>query len=158
VAGGRAARGRLGLRLVIPGRVCVRRPIVLCVFGGQRLGDVLELLPLGLDTEQQLGDAAQRHDHGAYEPNRHLALVAGCDQLARRQRSGDSADGGADREEEGDRQRPGLIGTISEAVRYQPARRVGHEAAKLALAYVIRRDFEAKATEIGSGSIRRLQC
>jgi hypothetical protein len=59
VAGGRAAPARLGLFLVTLGRVWVRRPILLGVLGDQRLGDVLELLPLGLDPEQQLGYAAR---------------------------------------------------------------------------------------------------
>jgi hypothetical protein len=35
--------------------------------GGQRLGDVLELDPSGLDAEEQLGDAAERRYRGADE-------------------------------------------------------------------------------------------
>ena len=100
-------RGRARLRSTR--RLLGLPPRCLASLGGQRLGDVLELLLLGLDAEEQLGDAADRHHHGAdEEADRDLVLAAGVDQVAEEQRPGDAAGRGADRVEEGDRERPRL--------------------------------------------------
>ena len=101
----RSGRLRRGPGSAPGGRVLLR---------GQRLGDVLERLALGLHTEECRDDAAGDHQRRAdvvAEGDRADPLTTGggvVDQLAEQQRAGDAAGGGADRVEERDAQRAGL--------------------------------------------------
>jgi hypothetical protein len=79
------------------------------VFGGQRLRDGFEALPLSLDPEEYLGHPAQDHQDGAdRERCDGVRYLARADQEGEDQRAADAARGSAERVEERDRQCPRL--------------------------------------------------
>ena len=101
----RLGGGRLGSGTAVAG-------VRVGVLGGQRLGDALEDLALGLDAEEDLDDPADDHQRGAEEVPAAICVMSSrrgvVDELAEQQRPGDAAGRGADRVEERDAQRPGL--------------------------------------------------
>ena len=83
------------------------------ILGGERLGDALQRLALGLDAEKDLDHATGHHHRRAdVVPHGDLGDVTGAggvlDQGAEQQRPGDAPDRRPDGVEEGDAQGAGL--------------------------------------------------
>src|SRR5690606_13959984 len=102
-------RRQLSLQFGLPVALLLLRRGGVGLLRGQRTRDVLQRLPFGADTEDQLGEPAQQHGPAPdEEPEGDQVQPAAADELAEERRAGDSARRGADREEQGDGEGAGL--------------------------------------------------